>query len=275
MVTAVCSKSLRAYCSCEATVEAQRWRRCLPRQRIAERDRCRLRNRANAGPLHKSRRRAIIGSFSHPHAMSDNPLLHPWSTPFGIPPFEQLKTADFRPAFDQALQSHWLEVDRIATQSAAASFDNTLLALERAGTSLQQVQLLFHNLAAAHTDAQLQALEREMAPRLAAHESRFLLDERLFGRIDALYQRRQALGLDPQSLRLLERYHLDFRLAGAHLPALQRYRRHPRYREHGAACAAHHAGRGHERRHGCRACSGPGRCGYVLAERKAFRDSQA
>lgn len=156
--------------------------------------------------------------------MSDNPLLHPWSTPFGIPPFEQLTTADFRPAFDRALQSHWQEVDRIATQSAAASFDNTLLALERAGTSLQRVQLLFHNLAAAHTDAQLQALEREMAPRLAAHESRILLDERLFGRIDALYQRRLALGLDPQSLRLLERYHLDFRLAGAHLPAVQRQR---------------------------------------------------
>lgn len=156
--------------------------------------------------------------------MHNNPLLSAWTTPFGIPPFEQIAPAHFLPAFEAAMQQHWEEVDQVAASSEAPSFDNTVVAMERAGRALDRVQLVFHNLTSSNTNADLQAIEREMAPRLAAHESRILLDDRLFARIDALWQQREQLGLDAQSLRVLERYHLDFRQAGAHLQPTQRER---------------------------------------------------
>ena len=159
------------------------------------------------------------------HTVSpNNPLLSPWSTPFELPPFEQIAPTHFLPAFEAAMQAQWEEVDRIAAQDEAATFDNTIVALERSGRALDRVERVFHNLSASNTNADLQAIEREMAPRLAAHENRILLDERLFGRIDMLHQKRTELGLDAQSLRVLERYHLDFRQAGAHLAPPQRAR---------------------------------------------------
>jgi len=156
--------------------------------------------------------------------MQNNPLLSDWSTPFGLPPFEQIVPADFRPAFETAMQGHWEEVERVASLDESPTFDNTIVALERAGRDLDRVSRVFHNLASSNTNAELQAIEREMAPRLAAHESRILLDGRLFARLDELHGRRLQLGLDAQSLRVLERYHLDFRLAGAHLQPSQRER---------------------------------------------------
>jgi peptidyl-dipeptidase Dcp len=153
-----------------------------------------------------------------------NPLLSDWQTPFGLPPFEQIEPAHYLPAFEQAMQEHWEEVDRVARQEAPPTFDNTIVALERCGVRLDRISRVFDNLTASHTNAQLQATEREMAPRLAAHHSRILLDSRLYARIDDLHEQRQQLGLDSQSLRVLERYHLDFRQAGAHLQGPQRDR---------------------------------------------------
>ena len=96
--------------------------------------------------------------------MHNNPLLSAWTTPFGIPPFEQIAPAHFLPAFEAAMQQHWEEVDQVAASSEAPSFDNTVVAMERAGRALDRVQLVFHNLTSSNTNADLQAIEQDDIP---------------------------------------------------------------------------------------------------------------
>jgi peptidyl-dipeptidase Dcp len=153
-----------------------------------------------------------------------NALLIDWDTPFGIPPFEAIEVSDFEPAFEEALRQHSAEVQHIAQQSEPADFDNTIAALERSGQLLRRVESVFDNLCSSRSSPALQEVERRMAPVLAAHQSRIRLDTPLFARIDSLHARRQALALDPESLRVLERYHLDFVLAGARLGPAERSR---------------------------------------------------
>ena len=153
-----------------------------------------------------------------------NPLLDAWTGCFGLPPFAQVTPAHFAPAFDTALAAHRAEIDAIATQAAPPSFDNTAAALDASGRLLARIESLFRNLTASCTSDALQAVEREMAPRLAAHHSDILLDERLFARIDALHARRDALGLTPEQAQLLRRQHTDFLMAGARLAPAARQR---------------------------------------------------
>lgn len=153
-----------------------------------------------------------------------NPLLQDWDTPYGLPPFDRVQPAHFVPAFDVALPAHLAEIDAIADNPQPPSFDNTLAALDASGRLYNRVALLFHNLTASETSPALQAVQREMAPRIAEHDSRIYMHAGLFARVDALYQRREALGLDSQQLRLLERVHLDFVRAGAKLAPAERAR---------------------------------------------------
>ena len=151
-----------------------------------------------------------------------NPLLEDWAGPFGAPPLDRVKPEHFPPAYDKALAEHDAEIAAIA--AAPASFEGTIMGLERSGRLLARVDAVFSGLAAAHTNEALQAIELEMAPRLAAHWSAIHLNAALFARIDALYRRRDSLGLDAEGLRVLERYHLDFVREGAALtgPARER-----------------------------------------------------
>jgi peptidyl-dipeptidase Dcp len=153
-----------------------------------------------------------------------NPFFEDWTTPFAAPPFEAIGTADFKPAYEEALARHQREVAAIAVQEDAPSFDNTIAALERSGLDLKRVDMVFSQLASANTDDALQAIERDMAPVVARHWNSIYLNTALFRRIDALYQQREGLGLDPESLRVLERYHLDFTRAGANLSEKDRTR---------------------------------------------------
>ncbi len=146
-----------------------------------------------------------------------NPLLQTWSAPFGLPPFDRIAPEQFVPAFEHAMRLHADEVAAIAGATAAPTFDNTVAALDRSGRALVRIELLFHNLTGSETSPALEAVEREMAPRLAAHHSAVYLDPKLFERIDRVHRQRAALGLDPESLRLVERVHLDFVRAGARL----------------------------------------------------------
>jgi peptidyl-dipeptidase Dcp len=148
-----------------------------------------------------------------------NPLLESWGEPFGLPPFERVRAEHFAPAFEQAMAAHNAEIDRIANASAAPTFENTIAALDRSGRLLQRIDQLFFNLTASETSPQLQAVERDFAPKIAAHENAILLNERLFERIEQLYAQRATLSLSSEQTRLLERVHLDAVLAGARLSA--------------------------------------------------------
>ena len=150
---------------------------------------------------------------------SPNPLLEDWSGAFGVPPFGRIAPEHFRPGFDRAIAEHESEIEAIAAGADEPSFDNTIAALERSGRALGRVSDVFHALAGAHTNEALQAIEREMSPRLAAHRNRLYLNARLFGRVAALFARGESLGLSPEQARVLERYHIAFRRAGAHLDA--------------------------------------------------------
>jgi peptidyl-dipeptidase Dcp len=153
-----------------------------------------------------------------------NPLLLEWATPYGLPPFEAVRAEHFAPAFDRALAQHQDEIRTIAEQTDAPSFDNTVAAFDASGRLLTRIGQLFHNLCSSETSPELQAVERTMAPRLAAHHSAIYLNETLFARIDALNAKRDTLGLAPEARRLLERVHLDFVLAGARLAGTARQR---------------------------------------------------
>jgi len=146
-----------------------------------------------------------------------NPLLTPWATPHGLPPFDLIRAEHFRPAMEAAMAEHRAELEVITTRAEPADFANTIEALDLAGRLLARVGNVFWNLTSSETSPALQEAERELAPRVAAHQSAVYLDEALFARVDAVYQQREALGLGPEQLRLLERVHLDFVMAGARL----------------------------------------------------------
>ncbi len=156
---------------------------------------------------------------------TSNPLVQPWNTPHGLPPFAEVRAEHFKPAFDAALAQHLAEIDTIAASTQAASFDNTVAAFDRSGRLLARIEALFYNLTASETSPELQAVEREMAAPLAAHNSAVYMNARLFQRMDVLHAQRHTLALTPEQTRLLERFHLDFVRAGAKLgeAAQQRY----------------------------------------------------
>ena len=155
-------------------------------------------------------------------ARHDNPLLGEWMTPFAAPPFDAIRPEHFRPAFDQALAEHRRDVAAIAGEAAAPSFENTIAALERSGRRLAGVSAVFHTLAGAHTNDALLDLEREIAPRLAAHWDAIHMNQALFERIRALQPAGQDLS--SEQARVLERYAVTFRRAGAGLDSGARQR---------------------------------------------------
>jgi len=156
--------------------------------------------------------------------MSANPFFEEWRTPFAAPPFDRIAPEHFRPAYERALADHAGEIAEIANAETAPTFENTILALEDSGRLLAKVELVFGNLAASHTNEKIQEIERDMAPILAKHWNEIHLNARLFKRIDTLMAAAPSLGLDSESRRVLERYHLDFVRAGAKLAGEKRAR---------------------------------------------------
>jgi peptidyl-dipeptidase Dcp len=152
-----------------------------------------------------------------PPAMANNPFLQPSTLQYGYPRFDLIKDEHFAPALAFGMAEQLREVDAIARNPESPTFENTLVALERSGQLLGRVHRVFSNLAGAHTNDTLRAVEKETSPKLAAHSDAIRLNPALFARIDALYQKREQLGLDAESQRLLERYHKDFIRAGAKL----------------------------------------------------------
>ncbi|MDE2090825.1 MAG: peptidyl-dipeptidase Dcp [Gammaproteobacteria bacterium] len=146
-----------------------------------------------------------------------NPLLTPSTLPFHAPPFDRIKDSDFQPAFEAGIKQQLAEVDTIANDPAPASFENTLVALEKSGQLLTRVEQVFNGLTSANTDPVLQKVQEEMAPKLAAVQDAIFLNDKLFKRVEKIYAERHVLKLDPESHRLIEYYHQQFVLAGAKL----------------------------------------------------------
>ena len=148
---------------------------------------------------------------------ADNPLLQVWTGPYGLPPFDRIQPSHFPPALEASMQEHLQEVDAIANNTQAPSFENTVAALDRCGRRLSRIASVFHNLTSSATSPELQAVDLKMAAPLAAHWAKVTANRALFQRLDSLYETRASLGLDAESLRLLERMHLEFVRAGARL----------------------------------------------------------
>ncbi len=150
-------------------------------------------------------------------AAGGNPLLVESTLPYHTPPFDKIKDEHFVPAIEAGMREQLKEVDVIAASSEKATFDNTIVALERTGRLLDRAEQTFSNLNAADTNPTRQKIDTEIAPKLSAHEDAIHLNGKLFGRIQELYSNRENLGLDPESSYLLERYYKDFVRAGAKL----------------------------------------------------------
>ena len=148
--------------------------------------------------------------------------LHPltsWNGPLGLPDFARIRDGDFDAVFDAALKAHEAEIEAIAANPAPATIENTLQALELGGEALDRVSSIFWCRAGAHTNDAIQALERAVAPKMSRHFSAISMNEKLFARIDDLYQRRATLKLDAETLRVLEKTWKGFVRSGAKLDA--------------------------------------------------------
>ncbi|MDZ7645518.1 MAG: M3 family metallopeptidase [Woeseiaceae bacterium] len=150
-------------------------------------------------------------------APEENPLFEVSTLPFRYPPFDEIRDEHFVPAMERGMREQLAEIEEIASNPEPPTFDNTIVAVERSGQSLSRASRAFYLLNSADTNDRRQEIQREMSPKLSAHNDTIRLDPALFARIDALFQRREDLGLDAEQLRLLEEYHRDFVRAGAML----------------------------------------------------------
>src|SRR5467141_1393566 len=150
-------------------------------------------------------------------AESDNPLINESVLPYHYPDFDKLKDENFVPAIEAGMREQLNEIDPIANSSEKPTFENTIVAMEQTGRLLDRAQRTFSNLNACDTNPTRQKIEKETAPKLSAHRDAIFLNPKLFARVQALYDKRDSLGLDPESAYLLERYYKDFVRAGAKL----------------------------------------------------------
>ncbi|TFW28256.1 M3 family metallopeptidase [Massilia horti] len=148
---------------------------------------------------------------------ASNPFAKESTLPFGYPAFDKIKNEDYAPAFEEGMRQHAFEIEAIANNKAAPTFENTIVAMERAGRLLNRVQTVFGNLNGTNTNDTMQALDKDLAPKMAAHSDAIRLNAKLYQRVTTLYDKRDKLHLDAESKYLLERYHTDFVRAGAKL----------------------------------------------------------
>jgi len=155
---------------------------------------------------------------------SDNPFLVEWTTPNGVPPFDQIQLEHYQPAFDEGIKLHNDEISAIIGRRAAPDFDNTIVALERSGATLSAVANVFFSMNSSMTNEKMQAIARDVAPELSAHRDEILLNDLLFGRIVAVYQQKDHLELTAEQSRLLEETYKGFVRGGAMLKGADKKR---------------------------------------------------
>lgn len=146
-----------------------------------------------------------------------NPLLKEWKTPFGVPPFEEIQNSDYMPALNKAIEVHNKEIDQIINCKEEPDFENTILALDRSGSLLNKVLMVFGNNESIASNDEIQRLSTEMTPITSAHYSSIMLSDKLFERVKAVYDKRESLGLEPDQLRLTEETYKSFERNGSNL----------------------------------------------------------
>ena len=150
-------------------------------------------------------------------AHSANPFFTDYETLFQIPPFEEIKMEHYKPGFEQGMKEHLDEINDITANTAAATFENTFVALERTGKTLDKVSDVFFNLLSSNTNDQMDSLAQEMSPKLSAHSDSILLNKDLFHRVKSVYEKRKSLSLNLEQTRLIEETHKYFVRAGVQL----------------------------------------------------------
>jgi peptidyl-dipeptidase Dcp len=166
----------------------------------------------------------LVTACSRPKAPTTNPLLTEWKTPFGVPPFGQIKPDDFMPAFEEAIRQHNAQVIAIVEDTNPPAFDNTVAALDDSGEALARVNSVFGLLTGAETNDRLQAIEARVEPMLAAHNDDIYLNESLFKRVKAVYDGRDSLKLGTEQATLLRNVYRRFVRGGANLTPAQKDR---------------------------------------------------
>ena len=144
-----------------------------------------------------------------------NPLLEEWTTEFGVPPFDKIKAEHFAPAFDVAIAEHKAEIEAIVANEAEPSFENTIVALDNAGIKLSETGLIFGMLSSSDLTPEMEKVQDELTPILEEHSNSIMLNDALFQRVKAVYDKRNTLGLDDVQMRLTEKTYNDFVRSGA------------------------------------------------------------
>ena len=155
---------------------------------------------------------------------SSNPFAHENTLPYQAPEYDKIKPEHFVPALKAGMAQQIAEIEQIANQTDAPTFENTIVAMQKTGRLFMRVIYIFENLTNAYTNDTLKAAENELAPLFAAHDDSIFLNEKLFNRIETIYNQKDSLDLDTESARLLEKVYKDFVRAGAKLDSAQKAR---------------------------------------------------
>ena len=148
-----------------------------------------------------------------------NPFLTEYTTPFQVPPFDQIKNEHYMPAFEAGIKEQQAEIEAIANNAETPTFQNTILPFDKSGETLDRVSNVFFNLNECLTNDEMIAIAEQVLPMLSKHSDAIMMNPKLFERIDYVYQHRNEMGLDDQQIRVVEKYHQDFVRSGAGLPA--------------------------------------------------------
>ena len=161
----------------------------------------------------------IVSSCSKKGAET-NPFFTDWQaeTPFGVPPFDKIENEHFMPAYEEAMLQHNAEINAIINNAEEPSFENTIVAFDKSGELLRKVSAVFGGLRGANTNDQMQEIAKEVTPKMSAHYNGINLNQDLFARIKAVYEKRNSLNFDVEQMRLVEKMYLDFQRNGADLP---------------------------------------------------------
>jgi peptidyl-dipeptidase Dcp len=160
----------------------------------------------------------MMFSVSAGNHKNDNPFFMDWDTPFGSPPFDKISEEYYLPAYQEAIRQHQADIDAIINNPATPDFENTIVAYDQAGALMRRISPVFGGVRGAETNRKLQEIARETTPMLSAHYNSIRLNEKLFERIQAVYNNRQTLGLDKEQMIVVEKMYQDFERGGAALP---------------------------------------------------------